>query len=113
MKARVRIPKPLSVGEETFALHMKVRGLNPVREFQFALDRKYRADFAFPERKLLIEIEGGTHAHGRHNRASGYESDCEKGNLAAAMGFFVLRFTTAMVMSGVAERQVAEMMRAA
>jgi very-short-patch-repair endonuclease len=106
-RSRIKLPKALSKGEETFALHMKARGLNPVREFMFAPSRKYRADFAFPEKKILIEIEGGTHMRGRHNRASGYEEDCIKQNLAAELGYFVLRFTTAMVMSGIAERQVA------
>jgi very-short-patch-repair endonuclease len=107
---RIKLPKALSAGEELFALHMKARGLTPVREYVFAPERKYRADFAFPDRKILIEIEGGTQGNGRHNRAVGYEADCRKYNLAAALGFMVFRFTTAMVKSGVAEKQVAELL---
>lgn len=36
----------------------------PHREYKFALElgRKYRADLAYPDRKLLIEVDGGAHA---------------------------------------------------
>jgi very-short-patch-repair endonuclease len=114
----VRTPKALSVGEETFMLHMKARGLTPVREYRFSNERNWRFDFAFLDapcvhgRRIAVEIEGGTHARGRHNRASGYEKDIEKYNAAALMGWIVLRYTTAMVKSGIADRQVAEILGA-
>jgi|SRR5579862_4812020 len=108
----VKLPKALSVGEETFDLHMKARGLKPVREFLFAPERKYRADFAFPDAKppLLIEIEGGSNSRGRHNRGSGFQRDCEKYNLAAQLGFSILRYTTEMVTCGTADLQVAQIL---
>jgi very-short-patch-repair endonuclease len=52
---------------------------------------------AWPAASLLVEIEGGTWIYGRHSRPSGYEADCEKYNLAAELGWFVLRFTNHMV----------------
>jgi hypothetical protein len=40
------------------------------------------ADFAWPERMVLAEVQGGIWAAnpGRHNRGSGYERDCERDN---------------------------------
>jgi len=107
---RVKLPRALSLGEETFAFQMKVRGLKPVREFRFCPDRAFRADFAFPEQKLLIEVEGGTRSNGRHNRAMGFSVDCIKYNLAAQLGYRVLRYTTEMVARGAADLQVAQIL---
>lgn len=69
-----------------------------VREFQFAKpDRKWAADFAWPEQKLLVECEGGTFTNGRHVRTYGYDADCEKYNQALMMGYRVLRYTSGMI----------------
>ena len=90
-----------SAPEEQLALHIKAIGLPaPVREFYFAKPRRFRADFAWPDRKILAEVEGGTWSGGRHVRGKGYESDCEKYSIAAMLGYRVLRFTTAMVRDG-------------
>ncbi len=61
--------------------------------------RKFRADF-FVEPELLIEVEGGSWAYGRHNRGDGYQKDLQKQNSATLLGYSVLRFTTDMVVSG-------------
>lgn len=99
------IRNPTSIGEETLALHIRAAKLpTPEREYHFAPGRKYRADFAYPDAKLLIEVEGGTWINGRHNRGIGFERDCEKYNLAALLGFRVVRFTTTMVSDGSAVR---------
>ena len=92
-----KVPRALSVGEETFALQCKAYSLSPVRELVFAPGRKYRFDFAWPAWRLAVEIEGGTRNGGRHTTGSGFEADCGKYNLATEMGWRVLRFTTAMV----------------
>ena len=71
------------------------------REYKFAApDRRYRADFAWPTIKLLVEVEGGTRQYGRHNRHDGFEKDCEKYNAAALLGWTVLRFTSSQVNRG-------------
>ncbi len=110
---RVKIPKALSEGEETFAFQMKLRGLNPVREYLFAPGRRYRADFAFLETspKILIEVDGGAYSGGRHTRGSGFSEDCAKTNLAVLLGFVVLRYTTAMVKAGIADRDITQLLR--
>jgi hypothetical protein len=72
----------------------------PVREFVFHPERKWRFDFAWPDRKIAAECEGGTWARGRHNRGSGFAADCEKYNAAAILGWRVLRFTKDMIDRG-------------
>jgi very-short-patch-repair endonuclease len=65
-------------------------------------ERLYRADFAWPTYMVLAEVQGGIWAAdpGRHNRASGYEADCSRDNLAAILGWRLLRFTERMIKSG-------------
>lgn len=65
-----------------------------VKEHVFHWTRKWRFDYAMPELKIAIEIDGGLWEYGRHNRPQGYIDDMEKLNTAASMGWLVLRFTT-------------------
>lgn len=76
------------------------------QEYPFArhLKRRYRSDFAYTAERILIECEGATFANGRHTRGAGYAADCSKYNLAALLGYRVLRFTRAMIESGEATR---------
>lgn len=93
------------------------------KEFMFHPKRKWRFDFAIPEIKVAIELEGGNagnivicnHCHrkvgrrlkngkytlvrsgGRHNSITGYRNDCEKYNAAASLGWTVFRYTTDMI----------------
>lgn len=95
-----KLPKPDSPGEAAFALHCRAEKLNPEREYVFAAPRKWRFDFAFPDRKLAIEIEGGIWNAGAHVRGGHFESDCAKYNAAIKLGWRVLRYSTAMVLRG-------------
>lgn len=70
------------------------------REYRFCEGRKWAFDFAYPLRRLGIEIEGGTWRGGRHVRPLGFARDCEKYNAATLAGWRVLRFTTEQVSSG-------------
>jgi hypothetical protein len=72
----VKIPKALSPGEEAFAMHCRVEHLTPEREYQFHLLRLWRFDFAWPEKKIAVEVEG----RGRHQSVSGFEADAVKYN---------------------------------
>lgn len=99
-----KIPKEGSPGEEAFALHCRVEGLNPRREFKFHPERKWRFDFAFPDRMLAIEIEG----RGRHQSFKGFAADIEKYNAAAKLGWRIMRYTPQMVMRGDAIADVME-----
>jgi len=66
----------------------------PVREFMFSPPRRWRFDFAYPDKKIAIECEGGIWSGGRHSRGSGFVKDCEKYNTAAKLGWRVFRYTT-------------------
>jgi very-short-patch-repair endonuclease len=72
----------------------------PIPEYRFAPPRRWRFDFAWPDRRLALEIEGGVWARGRHVRGRGYEGDCEKYNAAVLQGWSVLRVTTSMLRDG-------------
>jgi hypothetical protein len=72
----------------------------PIAEFRFAPPRKFRADFAWPDHHLLLEIEGGVWTRGRHTRASGFLKDIEKYNLATARGYRLVRVTPQMIQTG-------------
>jgi very-short-patch-repair endonuclease len=80
-------PKLLSNWEETLALQIRALRLPvPSREFRFDDTRRWRFDFAYPEIKLAIEVDGGTWTQGRHTRGQGYENDAEKCNQAVLQG---------------------------
>jgi very-short-patch-repair endonuclease len=101
----------LSDLEDLLAQQMKFAGLpEPEREYRFAPPRRYRADFAYPDKMILIEVEGGVWTNGAHVRGKHYTSDCSKYNLAATMGFRVLRFTGEMIKSGLALRTIEEVL---
>jgi very-short-patch-repair endonuclease len=69
-------------------------------EYRFHDTRKWRFDFAWPDRMIAVEVEGGIYAGGRHTRGSGFEKDCIKYNEAALLGWTVLRVTASMIDSG-------------
>jgi len=62
-------------------------------EYMFHATRKWRADYAWPERKLLVELEGGVFSGGRHTRPMGFIGDCDKYNAAELDGWTLLRYT--------------------
>jgi hypothetical protein len=64
----------------------------PVSEYRFHPTRKWRLDYAFPEFKLAVEIEGGIWTQGRHTRGSGFAGDMEKYNALAEAGWLLLRY---------------------
>jgi len=86
--------------EELLAWNMHCMGLpEAVQEYRFHPERKWRFDFAYPEQKIAIEVEGGTWAGGRHSRGAGFQGDCEKYNEAVLLGWKILRFTSGMINS--------------
>lgn len=69
----------------------------PQREFLFHPTRKYRIDFAWPSRKLAVEIDGGIWLKGKkagsHSRGSGILRNYKKRNALAVMGWRLLCYT--------------------
>lgn len=68
---------------------------NPEREYRFHATRKWRFDFAWPDSKVAVEIDGGgfTFGGGKHMQPR----DLEKLNTAASLGWKVYRFTPEMI----------------
>ena len=90
-RRRVLVP-PESYLERSFALWLKQTALPvPVQQFYFAEARSWRFDFAWPDRRVAVEIEGVTRAGGRHQRIEGFLSDAEKYETALLMGWRVYR----------------------
>lgn len=61
-KPKPKSPKPRSEIEELMAEQLKVYGLpEPVRQLKYLEDRKFRADFAWPDRMIALEVDGAVH----------------------------------------------------
>lgn len=96
-----------SGAEQLFLIQVRADKLPlPETEYRFHGKRRWRFDFAWPEKRLAVEIEGGIWTGGRHTRGAGFEADAEKYNTAAEMGWTVLRYTPRFVRSGEALEQV-------
>jgi len=64
----------------------------PVAEHRFHETRRWRFDWAWPDHRVAIEIEGGVWTAGRHTRGQGFLADIEKYNAAAELGWRLLRY---------------------
>jgi very-short-patch-repair endonuclease len=69
----------------------------PTPEHRFHPVRRWRFDYAFVDKKLAIEIEGGCFVQGRHTRGAGFSGDMEKYNQATILGWRVLRYTPSKI----------------
>lgn len=118
----VAIPKGARIGrsprikhnarfEELLAFQMKSLGLpTPEREYRFAISmkREWRFDFCFLPYSLAVEFEGlvvrkergRAVVSGRHATITGMREDMVKYNAAILLGYGVLRFEKAHVVSG-------------
>jgi very-short-patch-repair endonuclease len=94
--------------EELLAIHLKERGFLANREFHFAPKRKWRVDFFLPTVWMAVEIEGGAHINGRHNRAAGFVGDMEKYNALTKQGIALLRYTPEQVLDGSAVADIVD-----
>jgi very-short-patch-repair endonuclease len=107
------------------ALHLHMRALRlpePEWGYRWHPVRRWRADAAWPERRLLLEVEGGVTPfrdkrtgelrQGRHTSILGYEGDCLKYSEAAICGWRLIRVTRRMVDDGRAVALVERALRA-
>lgn len=92
---------PLSHAEESLAAELRWLKLpTPERQYRFHPTRRWRADFAWPSHKLLLEVDGGGFVNGAHSRGMGMAKDCEKANEAVLAGWRMLRVTPAHIRDG-------------
>lgn len=79
------------------------------REHKFLKDRRFRFDFAWVDKMIAAEIEGGVWNKSRHTNPAGFEKDCEKYNLATKAGWKVFRFGPTHVKNGSAIQFIREL----
>jgi len=89
------IPEPEN--EYRFAVGIVGSGPGLRKRLEDARLKDWRFDFAWADKKIAVEIEGGVWARGRHTRGDGYTKDCEKYNAAQRHGWVVLRYTKPML----------------
>lgn len=108
----------MSAIEETLALHIRAAKLpEPVREYRFAAEhvgagkgskqrlidaglRDFRFDFAWPELRVAVEVDGGMYIKGGHTSGTGASRDREKDDQAMRLGWSIYRCTPAMIKRG-------------
>ena len=106
---QIKCPSPL---EEELLGQIRLLGLpEPTLQFHFAWPRRWCADFAYPVKSLLIEVEGGVWIRGRHLRPKGFTNDMDKYNAATQLGWRVLRFGAEQIRSGAAVALIERMLR--
>ena len=84
--------------EAAFETHLRTIGADlprGEREYRFHSVRRWRFDWAWPAKRLAVEIDGGQWSPrgGRHNS----DKDREKMNAAAVDGWRVVRFSGGML----------------
>ena len=90
---RPRKTREPSYLERSFGLMVAQAGLpDPVCEYRFHATRRWRFDFAWPDRLFAVEIEGiSPDGGGRHQRLPGFLADAEKHEAALLAGWRVYR----------------------
>lgn len=99
--SRKKMGSKPSKEKASIELALKAIGLPFEREYLFAPDRKFRADYCLPDHRILIEYEGliynnnrrGSSGKSRHTTIKGFTGDIEKYNIATLLGFRMLRYT--------------------
>lgn len=71
----------------------------PVAEHRFEPERRWRFDYAWPDAKVALEVEGGVWSGGRHTSSAGFVKDMAKYNRAAVLGWKVLRVQPAQLLT--------------
>jgi len=85
---------------EVFIQFCQTMGLPPpVAELRFHPTRKWRFDYAWPEAKVFLEVEGGSWMGGRHTNPKGFAGDMAKYNAATCMGWKKLACTPQQLMT--------------
>lgn len=92
--------------------HLLVMQLRPELQFRFHPERRWRLDFAFPDVRVGVELDGGIFAAenggeiGKHARGAGRCADMEKRNAAAELGWLILNYGPPHVRTGEAALQI-------
>lgn len=83
-----------TASEELLWSHLRGRRLGDFKFRRQAPIDRYVADFLCVEAKLVVEVDGPTHAGRR-------EADAERTEVLSAMGYLVLRFNSSDVLTNI------------
>lgn len=78
-------------------IHLAGASGTPESEYRFTEARDWRLDYAWPDCRVAVEIEGGAWTGGRHTRGRGFIEDCKKYNSVQLLGWTLLRYTPCML----------------
>lgn len=102
----------LSDLEDDLAFQLRAAGLPLAeREYRFDPVRRWRFDFAWPEMRVAVEVQGAIYVKGKHSTGRGIEKDHEKANAAVLAGWKVLQYSRVPIESGEALRQIEALVR--
>jgi len=89
---------------------LKDAGLpEPKTQYQFHPQRRWKADFCYPEYRIIAEVNGMTHQASRgHTSFAGLHRDYEKQNAAQLMGYRYFEFDREMIEDGTAIRTICD-----
>lgn len=110
-KKQSKKPKPSKLETELLRQIKKAKLPTPTREFMAIPGRMFRWDFAWLEKRLLVEVQGGIYQKGAHSTGRGIERDMVKLNLATMHGYKVLQFSSRMIESGYALGVIHDMLK--
>lgn len=99
-RAKKKTTQPGSKLEAELALQLRALGWNAVQQYRFHPERRWLFDFAWPDLKVAVEVDGGIFVGGAHTRGAGVLKDIEKRNEAAILGWLVLRIAKQHIRSG-------------
>lgn len=89
--------------KDELLMQLRAVGLpDPTPEYRFSQERRYRFDWAWPERKVALEYDGIFSFKSRHRTVHGYSVDLDKMCLAQKEGWLVVRVGADQVRSGLA-----------
>lgn len=83
-------------------VHLAELGIETVPELRFAPPRRWRFDLACERLRIAFECDGGQFKGG-HRRGKALMADYEKQNVAALLGWKLLRFTNSFILDGSAK----------
>jgi hypothetical protein len=106
--------KPRRDYKAEFIKQLDLAGLPiPASEITFAPPRRWRFDWAYQDRRIAIEYQGGNYTgKGGHNTVKGLKNDYEKFSEAAIRGWMLILIDSGSVRSGQAVTWVERALRA-
>lgn len=107
--AKRKPDKSQSEYEAALVFQIRVAGLEPpTQQYRWHPLRNWTTDIAYPEHKLLFEVQGGVYMVGKgsHTYGDGYINDCRKLNEAQLLGYQMYYLPAPWVDTGEALRYV-------